>query len=65
MTQRSTIRRFRLTGGFRLAVLGCALLSLSGCVGPNPGFFVATSAANAAISTLVGSFLTNTLGLGG
>lgn len=48
----------------RLAAPGVVMLSLSGCLGPNPGFFISTSAANAAISTLVSAFLTELLGLG-
>ena len=49
---------------WRLTVPGAVLLGLSGCLGPNPGFFISTSAANAAISTVVGALLRQLLGLG-
>lgn len=48
----------------RLCSTGAALFGISGCLGPNPGFFISTSVANAAISTLVGDFLRNLLGGG-
>ena len=49
----------------RTAVPGAILLALGGCLGPNPGFFISTSVANATISTLVGTLLSNLLALGG
>jgi len=49
----------------RISALGTILLGVGSCLGPNPGFFISTSAANAGIFTLVSSFLTNALGLGG
>lgn len=49
----------------RFAMPGAGMLILSGCLRPNPGFFISTSAANATISTLVSAFLTELLGLGG
>ena len=57
-----TVRTTRWLG---LLVTGAVMFGLSGCLGPNPGFFISTSAANAAIATLVNSFLTNVLGIGG
>lgn len=48
-----------------LAASGAILLGFGGCLGPNPGFFVSSSAANASIFTLVNSFLSGALGLGG
>lgn len=50
---------------WRVCVPGALLLGLGGCLGPNPGFFISTTAAGAAISTLVSSFLRGALGLGG
>lgn len=44
---------------------GACLLGVGGCLGPNPGFFVASSAANAAIFTVVNTLLTNLPGFGG
>ena len=49
----------------RLFLPGAVMFGLSGCLGPNPGFFIGTNAAGAAIFTLVNSFLTTALGLGG
>jgi hypothetical protein len=48
-----------------LAAPGALLFALGGCLGPNPGFFIGTSAANATISTLVNTFLGRALSLGG
>jgi len=49
----------------RLALSGAVLLGLSSCLGPNPGFFISTNVAGAGIFTLVNSFITTALGLGG
>lgn len=49
----------------RAAVPGSILLALGGCLGPNPGFFISTSVANATISTLVSTLLSNLLVGGG
>ena len=49
----------------RLFLPGTVMFGLSGCLGPNPGFFISTNAAGAAIFTLVNSFLADALGLGG
>ena len=59
------MRTVRATRWIRLFVPGAVLFGFSGCLGPNPGFFVSTSVANATISTLVNALLTNVLGLGG
>lgn len=50
---------------FQTAVPGALLLGLAGCLGPNPGFFISSSVANASIFTLVNTFLSNALGSGG
>jgi len=55
----------RAMNSLRLSVVGAVLCGLSSCLGPNPGFFISTSAANATISTLVGSFVEHVLGQGG
>ncbi len=47
------------------AASGALLFGLGGCLGPNPGFFLSTSVANASISALVNSLLTDVLRLGG
>ena len=59
------MRFSRSTRWIHLAVPGALLIGLSSCLGPNPGFFISSSVANASISTLVNSFLTGVLGLGG
>lgn len=58
------MRVIRRHAFWRLTVPGTVLLGLSGCLGPNPGFFISTSAANAAISTVVGTLVGQLLGLG-
>ncbi|MFQ5502543.1 MAG: hypothetical protein ACE5EQ_09625 [Phycisphaerae bacterium] len=59
------MKLIRLHRWLRLIIPGVAVFELSGCLGPNPGFFVGTSVANATISTLVSAFLKAFLGLGG
>ena len=49
----------------RAAVPGAILLAFAGCLGPNPGFFISTSIANATIANLVGTLLSNLQSLGG
>ena len=41
------------------------LVGLGGCLGPNPGFFIGSSVANATITTLVNTFLSRVLELSG
>ncbi len=59
------MKLFRSTRWLPLVIPGALLFGVGGCLGPNPGFFISTSAANAAIMTLVNTVLTNALGLGG
>lgn len=59
------MRFFRSRNWIHLATPGAILFALGGCLGPNPGFFVSTSVANASIFTVVNSFLSGALGLGG
>ncbi len=42
---------------YPIMFLAPMLLGITGCLGPNPGFFISTSAANATIFTLVNGFL--------
>lgn len=49
----------------QLALSGTLLFALGGCLGPNPGFFITTSVANATIMNLVNRFLSNVLASGG
>ncbi len=55
------MKHSRLFQWSRLVCSGALLFGLGGCLGPNPGFFVSTSAANAAISSLVKALLDNLL----
>ena len=48
-----------------LVLPGTLLFGLGGCLGPNPGFFISSSVANATIMNLVNAFLRNILALGG
>jgi len=48
--------------GRRVLPAGVVLLGLGGCLGPNPGFFVSTSIANATILSFVQRFWNAVLG---
>ncbi len=54
------MKRVRFVRGFELLLVGGVMLQFGGCVGPNPGFFISTSVANASIMNIV-SALFNTL----
>ncbi|MCH7814472.1 MAG: hypothetical protein IID40_10685 [Planctomycetes bacterium] len=58
------MKLLRLKLCLRLAAPAALFFAAGGCLGPNPGFFISTSAANTTISTLVNVFLGNALGLG-
>ena len=53
----SHLRRFAV-----VLVPGAFLLQFGGCLGPNPGFFISTAAANATIMNLVQRVLNGVLG---
>lgn len=58
--------RFSRSGKWvHLVASGALLFGLGGCLGPNPGFFISSSVANASIFTVVNSLLSGALGLGG
>ena len=44
---------------------GAVMMQLSGCLGPNPGFFVGSTVAGTTISALTNAILNNILNLGG
>lgn len=48
-----------------LVASGALMFGFGGCLGPNPGFFIRSSVANASIFTVVNSLLSGALGLGG
>ncbi len=57
------VKFIRLQRRLGLILGGAVLFQLGGCLGPNPGFFISTSVANATISTLVSAFVNGLLGL--
>jgi len=59
------MRSLRFQRRLGLILGGAVLLQFGGCLGPNPGFFIATSAANATIFTLINTFLSSLFSLGG
>ena len=52
----------RRRGALRLVASGAVLAALGGCLGPNPGFFISSSVANATIFNLVQRFWNAVLG---
>ena len=48
----------------KLLLVGGVMFQIGGCLGPNPGFFISTSAANATIMNII-SALFNSLLQGG
>lgn len=55
---RAVVRR----AGLKVVLAGAGLLALGGCLGPNPGFFVSGSLANATIFNFVQRFWNAVLG---
>ena len=45
----------------RLLLVGGVVFQIGGCVGPNPGFFISTSVANATIMNIVGALFNSLL----
>ncbi len=45
----------------KLLLVGGVMFQIGGCLGPNPGFFLSTSAANAAIMNIVSALFSNLL----
>ncbi len=45
----------------KLLLAGGVTFQIGGCLGPNPGFFIGTSAANAAIMNIVSALFSNLL----
>ncbi len=58
------MKTVRLAKWMKLLVVGGVMFQIGGCLGPNPAFFISTSAANATIMNIV-SALFNSLILGG
>ena len=55
------MKTVRLAKWLRLMLLGGVMLQIGGCIGPNPGFFVSTSIANATIMNIVGAIFSGLL----
>ena len=55
------MKTVRLAKCLRLMLVGGVMLQVGGCVGPNPGFFVSTSIANATIMNIVGAIFSGLL----
>ena len=53
-----TVRLARL---MRLLLVGGVVFQIGGCVGPNPGFFISTSVANATIMNIIGALFNSLL----
>ncbi|MFQ5429202.1 MAG: hypothetical protein ACE5E1_02730 [Phycisphaerae bacterium] len=59
------MKSVRIHRWLALVLGGAVVFQFGGCLGPNPGFFISTSVANATIFTLINTFLTNLIGAGG
>lgn len=55
------MKTVRLAKWLRLMLVGGVMLQIGGCIGPNPGFFVSTSVANATIMNIVGAIFSGLL----
>ena len=55
------MKTVRLAKWLRLLLVGGVMLQIGGCLGPNPGFFVSTSVANATIMNLVSALFNSLL----
>lgn len=55
------MKTVRLAKWLRLMLVGGVMLQVGGCIGPNPGFFVSTSVANATIMNIVGAIFSGLL----
>ncbi len=58
------MKTVRLAKWMKLLLVGGVVFQIGGCVGPNPGFFIGTSAANATIMNIVSVLFSSVL-LGG
>ncbi len=51
----------RITKWMKLLLVGGVMFQIGGCLGPNPAFFISTSAANATIMNIVSALFNNLL----
>ncbi|MCH8851562.1 MAG: hypothetical protein IID41_02805 [Planctomycetes bacterium] len=55
------MKTVRLARWMKLLLAGGVVFQIGGCVGPNPGFFISTSVANATIMNIVGALFSSLL----
>ena len=55
------MKTIRLARWMKLLLVGGVMFQIGGCVGPNPGFFISTSVANATIMNIVGALFNSLL----
>ncbi len=55
------MKTIRLAKWMKLLLFGGVVFQIGGCLGPNPGFFIGTSAANATIMNIVSALFNNLL----
>ncbi len=55
------MKTIRLAKWMKLLLVGGVMFQIGGCPGPNPGFFIGTSAANATIMNIIGALFNSLL----
>jgi len=55
------MKTIRLGKWMRLLLVGGVMFQIGGCLGPNPAFFIGTSAANATIMNIIGALFNSLL----
>ena len=55
------MKTIRLAKWMKLLLVGGVMFQIGGCLGPNPAFFISTSAANATIVNIVSALFNNLL----
>ena len=55
------MKTIRLAKWMKLLLVGSVMFQIGGCLGPNPAFFISTSAANATIVNIVSALFNNLL----
>ena len=55
------MKTIRLVKWMKLLLVGGVMFQIGGCLGPNPAFFISTSAANATIVNIVSALFNNLL----
>ena len=55
------MKTIRLAKWMKLLLVGGVMFQIGGCLGPNPAFFISTSAANATIMNIIGALFNSLL----